>query len=573
MAVTNVQCIFDSQRAYSGGIKENGEWISPGPPPQAGFFQFNLPALEEIYLSSAKLFFYVQYRGYGFSITPTLYDVKSSLSGASAAIYEDFTSEKLITEGSDVYSPSSSYSDYNQYVSLDITELVIGYLGRNYYTLGLIGKKLSSSNSTTDIGTIESGNPAYIELTYEYATPFKPTLIYPVGDAVSNKGTIMFQWKYNSSGNTGQKKFDLQWKMQADTNWNTISQNTANTYYSMDAGAFTNGIVEWRVRTYNLHNMMSEWSESQFVVIGKPANPVISGVKNDAITEITWNANKSEESAARVRISKAGNIIYDSGVIPAGIEDAYKPDIMLENGNYVALLSISNMYDMWSNEISYPFSINNTKPSVPALQVIGMGDFVKLIFTRIDNAEYFVYRAEGEGSFVPIARVSDTYYEDYAVKSDTRYRYYVRCYLKAYSDSAIKDVSTKYKGYILSLVSSMAEKVLFFFHESEDRIPYEKGIQMDNSLVYYTGRTKPVKETGIQESRTSGLSAYLSKGDIRTLENMISENGIFCLRCKEFIIFCDITGYNAVVAFLGKGYSVNISFQEVYHDERVKFNE
>ena len=63
-------------------------------------------------------------------------------------------------------------------------------------------------------------------------------------------------------------------------------------------------------------------------VIGKPANPVITGVKNDARTEIIWQANRSEESAARIRILQGGQEIYDSGIIPAGIEDAHKPCLL-----------------------------------------------------------------------------------------------------------------------------------------------------------------------------------------------------------------------------------------------------
>lgn len=499
-------CFFDSTISITSSADpyddlESFYPVSPG----GAFFQFNLPALEEINLSSARLFFYVINRGVNTSIRVQLYNWFKSLEGASRGTYDAMRDENAVAWADDEYAVNAQVNGYNQYVSLDITELVIGYLGRNYYTLGLISKRTSGSSNYdhTKISMIEGGHAAYIELTYDYATPFKPTIVYPAGDAISNQGTLTFQWKYSSSGTTGQKKFDLQWKMQSDNTWNMVTQTTSSTSYSIDASSFTNGIVEWRVRTYNLHNMASEWSQSQFVVIGKPGNPVISGVKNDSITEITWNANKAEESAARIRILKSGAVIYDSGVIPAGIEDIHKPDIMLDNGSYIALLSISNMYDMWSNEISYPFTINNTKPATPIVGVVGMGDYIRLSYASVSEAEYFIFRAEENKDFVPIARTFDNQYDDYAVKSGIRYRYFVRSYSKAYADSQVKDVSTKYNGYIFSLVCDMAARVLFFFHETEERIPFQKSISLDTSLVFYSGRKKPVKETGIHEKHDS----------------------------------------------------------------------
>ena len=370
----------------------------------------------------------------------------------------------MIGEADEEFVGDQLVSNYNKFESIDITNLVIGYLGRNYYTLDMISEltENGSGRDHTAVDLIKSGHIPYIEIDYDYAIPFKPTIIYPAGDTVENKGTMKFEWKYTSSGTTGQTKFDLQWKMQSSNIWNNVSQTTGNTFYTMDASQFTNGIVEWRVRTYNLHNMVSEWAESQFVVIGKPGNPVISGVKNDAITEISWNANKGEEAAARVRITKGGTEIYDSGIIPAGMEDIHRPDLMLDNGNYIAYLSISNMYDMWSSEISYPFTINNPKPTAPVLSVAGMKDYVRLLYSGTAE-EYFIFRAEGNGAFVPIARTRQNYFEDYTVKSGMRYRYYVRAYFKSYADSKVEDVSVQYRGYIFSAVSDMAQRISFFF--------------------------------------------------------------------------------------------------------------
>lgn len=574
MPIANVTCIYDSQTNKSGSVLESSTqmYISIGG--QDGFLQFNIPALDEIYLSSAKLFLFLVDKGGNVKVVPTLYNVDDSLSGKPYSTYMTFQASGLIAEAAESYAPAgANIVQYHTWTSLDITELMIGYLGRNYYTLGLIGKTLSSGSfSAPAIGTIEAGRAAYIEIEYEYAVPFKPTIVYPLGEAISNTGTLTFEWRYHASGASVQQKFDLQWKMQSNTTWNTVTQTTSNTAYTMNASAFTNGIVEWQVRTYNKHNMVSEWATSQFVVIGKPGNPVITGVKNDAITEITWNANKQEESAARVQIRSGSNVIYDSGVIPAGIEDAHKPDLILDNGNYIAVLAISNMYGMWSNEITYPFTISNTKPSVTGFSAVSCGDYVKLTYTGTDHAEYYIYRAEGNSDFIPIGRTAGWEYNDYAVKSGTRYRYYVRCYLNAYRDTEIRDVSVKYSGLYLSGVTNMERRVNLVFHDRELFLPFKQSARNDNALILYSGRKKRVKESGIHYSESINLEVFVKK-QMEPLVNAIHEsNDVFCLRGADFVMYCDITDIGKSATLFNKGYLLSLVFDDVDYNEKVRFN-
>ena len=176
--------------------------------------------------------------------------------------------------------------------------------------------------------------------------------------------------------------------MQSATQWNTTTVTSANQQHTMNAALFANGIVEWRVRTYNQLGMASEYSTGQFYVVGKPGNPVITGVKNDALTEITWSAQKSEESSARIRIIKDGDEIYNSGIISGGIEDAHRPNIILPNGTYSAILSIANIYDLWSDPVPKSFTINRVRPAVPALKAQSYGDYVELYFTGDTNIYY-----------------------------------------------------------------------------------------------------------------------------------------------------------------------------------------
>lgn len=578
MPTTKVNAIFDT---YVDKTDRNSNFQTAGymylkQDSYISIVQFNLPVLNDANIVSAKLGFYVPIKGTYAESHAYLCDINTSLSGVTWNKYDAEVKPNEILEASGfVEWDSSVNSSYNRWVEMDITNLVVGHTGENYFTLSLKNVDTYSYKGTLNIRTSEAGYTPYIQIEYEYATPFKPKIVYPDGDSVSNAGNLTFSWVYQSGSPTPQAKFDLQWKMQSATAWNTITQATAATSYTMDAGAFTNGIVEWRVRTYNQNNMVSDWAESQFVVIGKPGNPVITGVKNDAITEITWSANKSEESAARLRIKKNGIVVYDSGVLPAGINDSHKVNDIFENGNYVALLSISNMYDMWSDEVSYSFSIGQAKPRSPVLTVSSSGDFAHLEFTEIAGAEYFIYRLDEteDKGFIPIGRTRANFYDDFAVMSNKRYQYFVRAYTGAYSDSEQKDVYIKYKGFYLSCVTDMEKRVNLFFHESENYLPFERKVSNNSVLVVYTGRKKPVRESGINKSQSLSIEAYVSKKNEMLIRDIYNQDGIFCIRSEDVLMYADISSIGETMTFFNRGYLLGMTFDEIYYQDRVRFDE
>lgn len=580
MPSTKVNAIFDSNILKNEPNRDcQGDTMAgifTGSMSMSAIMQFHLPLIEEIAITAAKLYFFVQNRGHNIEIGATLCDYHESMAGITYNTYYGYVYQTEVLESDDKYVCDSKYVNYNKWESIDITNLVIGHLGEQYYSLILkadeIDTTVGASGSSTLIGNIEGGYTPYIYIEYEYATPFKPKILYPDGDSVSNSGQMVFRWEYLSSGSTPQAKFDLQWKMQADTEWITVSQTTSNTYYSMDASAFTNGIVEWKVRTYNKNNMVSDWSESQFVVIGKPGNPVVTGVKNSAITAVSWAANKTEEAAARIRIKKNGVVIYDSGVIPAGIDDTHKINGMFDNGNYVVLLSISNMYGMWSDEISYSFSISQGKPPVPVLTVAGMGDYVHLEYTAVANAEYFIYRSDG-GDFIPIGRTKETHYDDYAVMSGKRYQYFVRVYTGSYNDSAVKDVYIKYDGYYVSDVNDMGKRVKLFYHDSEHYVPFERRKSNNSVLVKYSGREKPVRESGIHKSSTVTIEAFITRKDDELFWQIYGNNSILCIRGKELLLYGDVSAPSEVMTFFNRGYLLGLTFEEADYREQVRFDE
>ena len=587
MAIARAECFYDTyvRSSDDNGTYEDNKYISifntgtgqPGFPgtTTTGVAQFSIPNLGEVVVNSAKLHFKLYKLGGFMNVVPVLFDWDTPLQGLTYKIFENSLDRKKEIVSDKPYECFGSGDVVDRWDEVDITNLVVGHLGKPNYTIGLYFEEVEGGKkSATFLYSKEAGFPMYIEIEYGYAPPFKPTIIYPNGDAVSNSGKVRFEWKYNSGGTSDQKKFDLWWKMQSAVDWNQITQISGNNYYEIDGTEFTNGIVEWQVRTYNDRDMVSEWATAQFVIIGKPANPVITGVKNDAITAITWQAKKSEESAARIRILKEGKEIYNSGVIAAGIEDIHKPNIILANGRYTALLSISNMYGMWSDEVSYSFDISNPLPAKPSLKVVGKGDHAELeFFSATEGCSYIVYRSEDGNEFIPIAFVEEKKYSDYLLKPEVRYQYFVRAYKKAYSDSDKKDISALYAGFFFSEIDSMDRKIHIILHDSEEYVPIKIARSNSNVLVSYYGRPKPVKESGVFSYLEVSLEFFLWEKDFKRLEDIYLKNGVFCLRGKNMLIFCDISGFDYETSFFNKGKLVGMRLKEIDHDQVVRFDE
>lgn len=593
MAMTKVTCFNDKNYRNNNILALNDSRMLIGADyggenyrEYFGLMQFAIPALYDQNITSAKLYLYVTESKTRVTFETQFYNIKEVVNINTYDSFENMYGDKYVMSGNDEKVFDVSSTIYNSWVSLDITNLVVGNNANPTFSIVLVDNnhdQWASGAGGTQIpyvcrvATIEGGYAPYIEITHEDAKPFKPSIIYPDGDILPNSGNVTFRWKYNSGFSAGQAKYDFGWKMQSESQWNDVMVATSNQQHTMDASAFRNGIAEWRVRTYNGIGMVSEYAMGQFYVVGKPGNPIITGVKNDALTEITWSAERSEESSARIRIMQYGKEIYDSGVISGGIEDTHKPNIILQNGVYAAILSIANIYDLWSDQVSKSFTINCQRPDTPELTVQSYDDFVRLEFSGNINS-FYIYRAEGEREFLPIAYVNPPFsnkgysYEDYGVKSDRMYRYYVRAYYDGgISDSKIREVFVKYDGYYIAEINHMEKRVKLMLSNDSEYIPVNMSKENSNALVNYLGRRYPVKEAGTFSKRTLSITAFIYGGQEEVLEEIMDANGVYCFRGRNIVAYVDITSYNASNAFFDKGYIINLSMEQLEHGEGISY--
>lgn len=565
MATVKATLVYDTyvSDAHKSTTYENATYASLGKTYRIGVQQYNIPKLDDIVLNSAKLRLYVSESISGAKVTAALYDQNQKFSGLTYNDWIPVMDRKILdAEGSFTFTRGSS--SYDEWIEIDIANLILGNIGKQNFTLGITTNK----PTFTIIETSRNTHPPEIVIDYQNATPFVPTIIYPDGEVLENAGTVRFQWRHNTSGGSAQSKFELGWKMQSESSWHTVTQSTAQQYYDINASNFQNGIVEWRVRTFNTKGLASDYATAQFFVVGKPGNPSIASIKNDAITEIAWTANKSEEASTRLEILQGGKVLISSGEIAAGISDTWKPNIMLPNGAYTVTLEISNIYGIWSGKIAKTFNIGASAPARPQLQLYNQGDYTELIYSG-PNTEYFVFRAEDGGAYIPIARTTDKRYEDYRVSSGKRYSYFVRAYAGGYSDSAPKDISICYPGYIISGLAGSRRVTAYL--SSEEYINDELMEELDVSLSHYVGREYPVRESSGFRDASISLEFFLSQKNYRKLAEILGQNQPICIRSSDFVRNCSVSEHGATRDKLLGGYYVNITGHRIDFKEAVDY--
>ena len=264
----------------------------------------------------------------------------------------------------------------------------------------------------------ENTNAPVLRVVYEDVPPDKPTLISPIGEYKDSNSIIRFEWQYNSSVGGVQKKFDLQWSTD-QVNWNTISDETSDTFYDMPAETLPSGNIYWRVRTYNEYDEASEYSDvATFYSIAAPDYVVIQSVSNNARPVIQWQTNNQQ--LYQIQILQGENIVFDSGEQPGVNARSYKIKDFLNDGTYTAQIRVKNEYDLWSDWSEYQFVISTTKPDKPILAVQRSPYGLELTIGNVQG-EAYIYR---DG--VPIAKVTGQKYFDHTVANGKEYRYFVR---------------------------------------------------------------------------------------------------------------------------------------------------
>jgi hypothetical protein len=581
MATQTVQCKADTYVSFaspSGNFSSLDNMlvhrILTSSSAMMAFLQFDIPQLLNKQITKAELKIHCSQKGRRSTISAAQYAIPVSVNTLTGSIVQSqYIDSDMAYSPTQITSPAY-VSAANEWIIWDVTSIVINALGTNNAVIGLQDLTGTQSDDTEiwKFSSRESSNIPYVEITYNDAVPDLPTILYPNGDVIEKGNALTFQWKHNSLYDTGQTKYDFGWRQQGNASW-TEALGVVSTVQNrtLDTNSMPTGIIEWRVRTYNANNAVSEYAYGAFELTGRPTAPIIDSMKNDAITEITWRSNASETAIFRIWIYQGATLVHDGGEMPGGLTSSYIPNMMFTNGQYTVKMRIGSVYGVWSDESAKVFSISAAIPSVPDITLSAARGGI-LVTTTSTAADKIVFRSEDGTTFAPIGRFSGLTYIDYAVKSGKMYEYFIRAHSGSYADSGKRPMKIKYKGALLSEVNTPGDYIEIYKSDSDWFNSIKTKHSNESELIKYEGRTYPVKESGIHKELEIGTSFYLSNSNAEKIKTLYGINGSYLFRNAEVCFCCEISSFDYENTLFNIGKNVEISLSRIDYSLEVRFD-
>ncbi len=579
MATQIVQCKADtyvSFQSYAGNFNDLDYMLVNRPVTYSAmlaFMQFDIPLLQNKQITKCELKIHCTQKGKKCILDAAQYDIPVSVNTLTGKIVHDTYRDSDMAHSPTTIISSVTMSNVNEWITWDVTSIVSNALGIDNVVLGI--QDLETNTSITEwwkFSSRESGNVPYIEITYSDAVPDLPTILYPNGDVIEKGNALTFQWRHNSLYDTGQTKYDFGWRQQGNSSWtDALGIITTQQSRTLETNSMPTGIIEWRVRTYNAINAVSEYAYGSFELTGRPVAPIIDTMKNDAVTEITWRSNASETAVFRLLIYQGSVLIHDSGDMPGGLTSSYIPNMMFPSGTYTVKMRIGSVYGVWSDESAKVFTISASVPSTPdiTLSVTHGGIVVNTTSTAADK---IVYRSEDGIAFIPIGRFSGSEYTDYAVKSDVMYDYFIRAHNGSYADSGKQSIKVKYKGALLSEINNQNDYIEIYKSDSDWFNSIKSKFSNEAELIEYEGRTYPIKESGVHKEFGIGITFYLSNENAKRIESLYGLNGIYLFRNNEKCFCCEIGELGHENTLFNAGKNVEISLSQIDYSLEVRFD-
>ncbi len=528
---------------------------------QTALLQFSIPK-EVRYkkITKAVLHYYL-----GSDFTPTFSEVDYTpylMDNVTAAVtYNSVDANGTLGERKNV---KRSYSG-GSWIAEDITDIFTNNLTNGIFSV-FVGAGGPTPNDASTIlsyiGGKAGSNGSYLVVDYEDVVQLPPTITYPVDVYVRQGEPVLFSWVYNSLTAATQTGVTLEWKQENASEYNVINLTTTERSYMAEID-FPAGTIDWRIKVTNDIGETSDYTSAQFVVIGKPAIPVITSVDNKSLTKISWNA--SDQCAYEIMISDEEGKVLVSEVVHSG-EMSYRPNRFLANGTYNIRLRTKNSIELWSDYTSKTVTISAVAPVQPTFEAYTKKNSITIRISRASGTKAAILRAEKGTEYKVIAVLGEeeTEYTDLEVRSGTWYRYMVRAYSEGYCDSAPKSAAFEFEGFYLQ----SDDAVLHLTKSDEKNTPHTEDIEKDAALVNYSGREYPVSERGEFKNRKVRKRMYVTGEEKKILDAMCSAENLFYRDANGNAFACALTAVH-YSRFITGGYIAEFDVYEVSRDEVV----
>ena len=388
------------------------------------------------------------------------------------------------------------------------------------------------------------------------ATPTAET-VAPSGTMIEADSDTVFTWSHSTSTGSSATKSELQYSADEAT-WTDLATVTGSaTEYTLAAGTLTTGTWYWRVRTYNLDDVASEWSDAaQFIAVGKPSTPLITIADNSPRPTITWQV--SEQEGYELTID--GEVIRDYGTGKSWTSPRY-----LTDGTHTVSVRVQNSYGLWSDMATMSFTVENTAGE--AVYLSGTAENSATLNWDGVGYDFFVVYRNGKA----IAKTENVTYCDRLYAGDATY--YVR---GCYTDSYNYGISNEIELEILpknAVLEGIADGSTIDLSLSDSQSRAFTWTQTRQSSSYHTaGRALPSYDLAEYLDQTlSGTCAIWKddRADQRELESLLGQ--IVCLKTEngEFALGPLVSLTKAVGLFY---VSYQISVVNSYYEEEINID-
>lgn len=440
--------------------------------------------------------------------------------------------------------PSGGFIDYSNAYTLTLKNANTQNMVNAFeLTGGTLNYKLSSASNYTSInftgntvtipsGTLTGANTYDIYadfITTNNLTNNTTTGTYSTEDAAAvvsiiaptntiEYGTVNFSWNYSNTYGSDQHAFDL---ALSDDNvtFNTVishevTAETSTTYTLNSAGA-----KYWKVRAYNLDDVVGDWSDVGYFVNNIPPEaPTITDISGAGRLTVTWSS--SSQIAYEVEVYQGDNKIYDSGeqytTAKTHLINEYLP-----NGTYTIKVKIIDSFGNSSDYAEQVYTINN----VGSLNVTYTADdTVTLNYDVTGVSKAYILR---NGEIIAVT-TSGVFNDIYANGTNV----YTVITVNADDSYSIGIVETENLVTYTRLVD-LEGNIYDISHRFNERIGITRTDQADFDSALFLGSIKPVHT--------------FSKGRVRRYNVTFAYNGDYTEFMAKVVRFMDVYGHSDYV--------------------------
>jgi hypothetical protein len=372
-------------------------------------------------------------------------------------------------------------------------------------------------------------------------SPNAPNQLSPSGGKVIAKSEVnRFSWQHNDVNGDPQQSYDLYYRLQGPGTWTKVSGVTLNQYHDFASNAFTEGVWEWKVVTYDEEFASPDAQISIFEVRAKPSLPIITNPNEDDVIilsnpTITWTS--SVQTGYELKVMQNGSTVWF--INESSTNKSKEIGYSLENNSsYSFELRVKNQYGLLSDIAMVNITTDYVEPSKPIPNIFSGNAQIIIEIENVDpvNDEPNVLhnevykRINNEWIRVATNIPLSGQFRDYSAASGKEYEYKVRAIADngTFSDSDIVVSSTSLKGVWLH---SITDPELTLHNFRLDGGGRESSWGRESSVLRFKGRNRPVVETGemLEEAINFNLT-LLNDDDRYALESLIKSGDIICYR-------------------------------------------